>query len=535
MSDPIPGPGRQISRGLIGELFFHTSDAVAIVDRGWVIRRWNPAGERLLGYSEDALEGRLLSVLLAAGEDVSRLRRELEGTAGPASLESEPALAGARSRAGRTFAARWRLIELDGARRAVMIQEVLPDEVDEPGRAALRQIHQLAESSARSIGETDLDRVAQVFSDLAKELLAADFTALMLTEGDPGGGLEVRSFAYNAPRHLFPDGLAHPHPVGLLRAALESRSAVRVADVRRDARAVGIPVHHPPVGPLLAIPLIVGDAVVGELLAANRAGRPAFTPLDEAIGRHLATIAAAALENARLQGRLAAQATELEEVAERRRNLVAAIAHDIRAPVGALSGYAELALDPALPRGQLPAILSRIGEQTARLNRLIDDLGTASRLGIQAVSMRIERVPVTEVVEEVVTDYRRRHPDRELSVAGQPSLAVSADRGRLQQVLVNLLENALKYSPPGSPVELHALRRRGAVAIDVHDRGPGIPEDEIPRIFDPFFRSSSVPPGAPGVGLGLTIVRGLVEAMHGRVEVDTGPGGSHFTVVLPAA
>ena len=185
----------------------------------------------------------------------------------------------------------------------------------------IRQLNQLAETWISLVGESDLDLVGQSLADLAKELLAADFTGLALVRPDHNGGFETVRFNFNASRPFFPERL--PRPVGVLGLALESRALVRIDDIRTHRGQMGLPSKQTKIGPFLAVPLLGKGAVMGELLAANRPGGPAFTVLDEAIAVQLGTIATAAVETARLKA-------EADELTRRRKEMVAAVAHRIR-------------------------------------------------------------------------------------------------------------------------------------------------------------------------------------------------------------
>jgi signal transduction histidine kinase len=182
-------------------------------------------------------------------------------------------------------------------------------------------------------------------------------------------------------------------------------------------------------------------------------------------------------------------------------------------------------------------VLARISEQAGQLNRLVDDLSTASRMDAEQLTVQVETVDVTQLLGEVVADYRFRFPSRDFALTGVPIPAVKADRVRLRQVLTNLLDNALKYSPPRSPIRVDAsARHRRWVEVSIADQGAGIELDEQPRIFEPFYRSRKSAEATSGIGLGLTIAAGLARAMHGDLRVESRPGqGARFTISLPAA
>jgi PAS domain S-box-containing protein len=524
-----------VPRGRLGELFFFTRDPVAIIDSDLCIKRWNPAGERLLGYPQDTVEGQPFSSLFPDVDQFAAMRKFIEGADRMPDPTGASHLAQVRSRAGRSVHVRCRVIPLaeePPGSRAILMQEEPPDWVDSATQERLSQFHQVAETVAAVMGESNQDRVAQQMVDLAKELLTADFTALARVE-PRDGGFQVTAFNYNAPRDLFPQDVAHPRGAGLLAAALQSRTVTRVADVRAHPQAVGIPVQHPPIGPLLAVPLLAGSRVIGELLAANRHGRPAFTELDEAIATHIGTLATAALENARLHLEVASKALELEVLNLRRRQMVAAIAHDLRTPTGAVLGYADLAADSKLPSKQLPVVLARIAEQAGQLNRLVDDLSLASKIDAEQPKVEMHSFLLDGLLEELLADYRFRVPSRQFHLSGLPVPAVVGDRSRLRQVLTNLVDNAIKYSPAETPISVEVAQNGPQVEVSVQDHGPGIQPDELGQIFEPFYRSRRSSGSSPGIGLGLTIAKGLMKAMKGDLAVVSSAGhGARFTLTL---
>ena len=523
------GPGRTRR---IGALFYHIRDAVAVLDGSWRIRRWNPAGERLFGYAEDRLLGQPFASLFDDAEEFARTRRLLDEG-------SDRAAGNLRSQIGRLVRVTFRNIPLDGDDglpdwRAVLIQEEVPGNVDAAGYALIRQLHQLAEATSAIVAETDVVRVAQSLTDLAKVLLGADFAALVLVEKE-GKSFRATGFTYNAPRELFPLDRDHPDPVGILGKPLETRSVVRIADVRNYPGSVGIPVHHPPVEAFLGVPLVARDAVLGELLVANRVERPAFSDLQEALLTQLGTIAAALLENARLRTEVANHADRVDQLNARRRSAMAAIAHDLRTPAGAVRGYAEVAADPRLSEGKRLFVLQRLEQQAQQLSRLIDDLGTASRLDTQNFAVSMESVDVNAILDEIRADYGARYSERPFEVAGRASAAARADRQRLRQVLTNLIDNAIKYSPEGGEVRCELVIRDGLAHVSVSDSGLGIDEADVPRLFTRFGRvvnrdNSHI----PGTGLGLYLSRELARMHGGDINVRSRRGaGSTFTLQLP--
>jgi len=231
---------------------------------------------------------------------------------------------------------------------------------------------------------------------------------------------------------------------------------------------------------------------------------------------------------------------ELERAEQQRRNLTADVAHELRTPLhiiqGNLEGMADGVYEPN--ESHLEATL----EETRLLARLVEDLQTLSLAEAGQLALNEEPVNVAELLADVGTSFSGQAEAAEVTLAvstegDAAGLTVWADYGRLDQVLGNLLANALRYTPPGGTINLQAANQAGTVIITVADTGEGIPAEELPYIFDRFWRGDrSRPHGGGSSGLGLAIAQQLVRAHHGRIDVTSETGlGTTFTVALPAA
>ena len=304
-----------------------------------------------------------------------------------------------------------------------------------------------------------------------------------------------------------------------------------------------------PADRFLGVPLVVRGRVIGMLavLAPAAAAPPASGEEEEWALSALADHAAAALELERLdldvRLRLEAQLHGLEQLQEQSQRALATLAHDLRAPLNAIVAFTEAlqsqVLGPLQERQR--DALHRIRVSSQHVAALSADLLDAALLNAGAAVVRLGTVRGEVIVDEAALIVRPGALARgqTLEVEAEAPLLLAADANRLRQVLVNLLENAVKYTPPGGRIRVHAGTRERAgepwAALAVSDTGPGIAADQLEAIFEPYHRAGD-PFETRGAGLGLSISRGLVRQMDGDIEVSSTPGaGSTFTVRLRLA
>jgi two-component system sensor histidine kinase KdpD len=244
---------------------------------------------------------------------------------------------------------------------------------------------------------------------------------------------------------------------------------------------------------------------------------------------------ASALERARLADD--AQRANLQMEAEQLRSaLLSAVSHDFRTPLSVITGSASALLEPESKLAQAARrdLAETIHEEAERLNHLVRNLLDMTRIASGAVKVNKEWQPVEGVIGAALSRVEAALKDRRIDLALAPNLPlVPIDALLVEQVLINLLENAGKYTPPTSPIEILAHQEQTEVVIEVADRGPGIPKDLSDKIFEKFYRLPRESAGG-GAGLGLAICRGVVEAHGGRIWVRARDGGgAAFCFSLP--
>ena len=220
-----------------------------------------------------------------------------------------------------------------------------------------------------------------------------------------------------------------------------------------------------------------------------------------------------------------------------RRRFVSDVSHELRTPVASIAAAAETLLDGGPERDESVELTQLISRQARRMHELIEDLTDLSRIESGAIDLAWEDVPLLPVVEEVARDLSHRAGERGVSirVSGDRELAVSGDRRRIVQIVHNLLDNAVKFSPDSAAVDAGVERSAGGAILTITDRGPGIPRSERDRIFQRFYQvDRSRSKVKPGTGLGLAIVKHLAVLHRARIEVGGEAGaGAVFRVVFP--
>ena len=364
-----------------------------------------------------------------------------------------------------------------------------------------------------------LDLVVPQMADTAALVVDADAEAPMIflrTES------EGRLLTHQAASY----GVA-PEP---LRAALQR--------VVRE----GLPLE----GETVCYPLRIGERTLGALALASGSSSPSLLPQDLVTLQDLVSRAAIALDNARLYSSLqreiirSREAEESLQDANRRKDeFLAMLSHELRNPLAPIRNAVEVIRRLAPPDPKLTMARDVVDRQVTLLARLVEELLDVSRISQGKIALKKEPVDLGRIVAHAVETARplidARRQTLTVSVPATP-VWLSADFARLSQVVANLLNNASKYTGEGGRIELTAAAGEGEATILVRDNGAGIEEQLLERVFDLFVQGDrSLDRGQGGLGIGLTLVKRLVELHQGRVEAASdGPGrGSAFTVILP--
>jgi two-component system, OmpR family, sensor histidine kinase KdpD len=397
---------------------------------------------------------------------------------------------------------------------------------------ALRESHRmalLAELNAALIGDVTLDAILARIAERIVTVYGAQGCRVLVRGEDE----ELRTAAF------FPEQIgANVDRTGLSLAEWAVAHRTPAGRSGRGGRIVGRnPITRAVAsgGDVLYLPIMTRDRIAGVLEVTGRPGKGAFRAEDQQTLTTFVDQAALALERARLSQE-AAQASALAQSDELKSALLAAVSHDLRTPLASIKASVTSLLDDSVEWDEETRrdFLEAVDEETDRLALMVSNLLDLSRIEGGALRPRMDWYDVDELVVDVRARLAPRTRSHPLTITVEPDLPLLRfDYVQIAQVLVNLIENAVKHTADGTPIAIAARQVTGAVEISVHDDGPGIPREHQLRLFDKFYRvyAAAAPPGA---GIGLAISKGLVEAHGGSIWVESEPGsGTTFRFTLP--
>jgi len=390
-----------------------------------------------------------------------------------------------------------------------------------------------ANRCARALGSSlELDEAFGAFIRELRGLVPFARTAIVLVEGNTATTMATAGLGAG---ETFPPGNSDPIQGSLLERVLDGKIVVRPDLTNEDypadeqLRALGLRSE-------LVAPLLLGARPIG-MLSLSRDQVDAFSEDEIELVGLLGRLVATAVQNIRAYEAERRRVEELGRLSQLRADFVSLVSHELRSPMAAVIGASRTLQDRwrMLSATQRESFLALIGDETSRLAELVADVLDTSRIEAGTFSYRFEEVDLDRVVGEAVEAATLAQQEVPVLASVPGALpAIRGDRARLRQVLGNLIENAVKYSPEGGEVRVSAAAANGAVRIAVRDAGPGIPQDQQVRIFEKFGRVDVPGASKPGTGLGLFIARSIAEAHGGSLEVSSGADpGSTFTLTLP--
>jgi signal transduction histidine kinase len=395
------------------------------------------------------------------------------------------------------------------------------------------RLERLLSASLMLATEVSLDRVLQKVTEIAVDLIGARYAALGVVAPD---GRTLESFTTTGMTSDERHRIGHlPKGHGVLGLVIREATVVRLPDLTRHPDSFGFPPHHPVMHSFLGVPIIGRRGVFGNLYLTEKLGGGLFTEEDEYIALLLAAQAAAAVENARLHGESARLLAEVQQLQRARERFFAMINHELRNAIAGVYGWAEMLVRKKEP-DEVPRAAYEVLDSAQQAASLINDLLDLSRLDEHRLKPNMQAVDPITVSRRAVSHVTPAAMAREveITIVADPGLPTCrTDAMRVEQILGNVLNNAVRHAPGRSEVEIRIRGDGGRVLFHVIDQGPGVPEGELEHIFDVYVTKAGEE--ARGLGLGLPLSRRLARLLGGDLyALPAGEaGGGRFVLELP--
>ena len=401
-------------------------------------------------------------------------------------------------------------------------------------RSTQNRLEQLVITTSTLIAEVSIEGVLQQVVETAAELIGARFAAIGVLA--PDGRLLENFTTYG----ISPEERARigppPRGHGILGLVIREARPIRLPDLTRHPDSYGFPPHHPPMHSFLGVPIVGRRGAFGNLYLTEKLGGAVFTEEDEHIAVLLASSTAAAVENARLHEDSSRLLEEVQQLQRTRERFFAMVNHELRNALAAVFGWSEMLVrkkDPAT----VPRAAFEVLDSAQQAVGLINDLLDLSRLDEDRLKPVIRAVDPEKMAWRAIGRVTPAADARGVGIevqggAGLPTC--ETDANRVEQILVNLLTNAIQHTSQDSTIHVELAAGNGTITYTVRDEGPGILAEEVEHIFDVYATNKEG--DLRGTGLGLPLSRRLARLLGGDLHALPHPGaGGKFVLRLPAS
>lgn len=393
------------------------------------------------------------------------------------------------------------------------------------------RLEQLVLAGLALTSEASLAGVLTRVASIAAEVIGARYAAIGVLAPD---GRLLEQFVTHGIGETDREQIgALPTGHGILGLVIREGRPIRLPNLALHPDSFGFPPHHPPMHSFLGVPVMGRRGIFGDLYLTEKWGGEPFTEEDENIAVLLAAMTAAAVENARLHEESARLLAEVHQLHRTRERFFAMVNHELRNALAAVYGWSEMLVrkkDPAT----VPPAAFQVLESAEQAVGLINDLLDLSRLDEDRLRISYQRVEAASLAKRALGRAAPAALPKRITLMHDlpPNLPViETDASRVEQILMNLLTNAIKYSPDESTVRLSATAHEDGLTFNVHDEGPGVAVADAERIFDIYVTKEDG--DLHGIGLGLPLSRRLARLLRGDLDVIAGTGAGNFVLRLP--
>jgi PAS domain S-box-containing protein len=523
-------------QAMLASIITTSDDAIISKTLDGIVTSWNYGAQQLFGYTESEAIGRSITMLIPKdrlmeeteilskirkGEKVEHyktLRMTKDGIEIPVSLAISPMMDTKGNIIGASKIAR----------------NVSKQQVAEQTLQQYAENLEILNTVGKVISEKlDVQEILQNVTDATTMLSGAAFGAFFYNKLDEEGESYMLYTLSGAPREAF-EKFGMPRNTDVFAHTFNGLGIVRVDDITKDPRYghnhphYGMPKGHLPVVSYLAVPVVSkSGAVIGGLFLGHpEPGR--FTKEHEILISGVTSQASVALDNAKLY-------EEIQVLNSKKDEFIGLASHELKTPMTSLNGYLQI-IDRSLPADDKNKLfIQKALSQINKLSGLISDLLDVSKIEAGKLSFTYAAFNLPQLIEEVVDLMQYSTKSHRIIICSDiDDLLVNADRQRIEQVVINLISNAIKYSPQADHINVSVSRQNNNAVVTVQDFGIGINKEQHDRIFSRFYRVDDVASHISGLGIGLYISNEIITRHQGKLSVDSETGkGSTFKFEIP--
>ena len=520
----------------LGAIVSTSDDTIVSKTLQGMITSWNAAAQRMFGYTEAEVLGKHISLIIPPErlkeeeiiiskikkggkiDHFETVRVAKDGHEVHISLSVSPVMDGNGNIIGASKIA-----------RDISKQK----EYEEKLQRYTRNV-EILNTVGKLVAESlDIEAILQKVTDATTQITGAAFGAFFYNQLDEQGESYMLYTLSGAPREAF-EKFGMPRNTAIFNPTFSGEEIVRSADITKDPRYGhnsphhGMPAGHLPVVSYLAVPVMSksGSVIGGLFYGHPEAGK--FTAEHEKLVAGIANQASMALENAKLY-------EEVQTLNAKKDEFIGLASHELKTPITSLSGFLQI-ISNRMPENDInkPFVLRALN-QTGKLSTLIGDLLDVTKIEAGQLPLTYTSFDLPAVVREIIEQMQYSTKSHHIAFSSEiNSLMIAADKERLEQVIINLLNNAIKYSPGTDLINVSIAANNGQATVRVQDFGMGIAPEQQARIFYRFYRVGGADDHISGLGIGLYISKEIISRHNGQLTVESEIGeGSVFTIVIP--